>query len=198
MKKQLYPKTERIWEEQVVITEKLDWSNLWIFKLNWEIYFAQRNNIFKYTELNKTNAYKWLKGWADVNQEELFKLNEKSCIFWEWIWMWKIWYWDSLPERFYMFAKANITEDFEVIRLNYNHDLFIYPFENQEIPECIWVVPIIEKTSKVPTIQELDDLYKDYSNRVNEWWVEGFVVNYPWGIKKYVRMKNWRLSEHRT
>lgn len=62
VKKEIYPKTSRINVngEKIEITEKLDGSNLVIFKLNDEIYFAQRNTIFKYEELeeNKNKLYK--------------------------------------------------------------------------------------------------------------------------------------------
>ena len=51
IKKTLYPKTKRLWIwEDVTITEKLDWSNLWFFNLWWELYIAQRNNIYKASE----------------------------------------------------------------------------------------------------------------------------------------------------
>ena len=49
IKKEIYPKTKRVSckGDKVYITEKLDGSNLVIFKKNEELYIAQRKNIFK-------------------------------------------------------------------------------------------------------------------------------------------------------
>ena len=55
IKKTIYPKTERVKisnENVCEITEKLDGSNLCIFKLNEKIYIAQRNNIYTIDEIN--------------------------------------------------------------------------------------------------------------------------------------------------
>ena len=121
MKKTLYPKTKRISDEQIIITEKLDGSNLWLFRLNGEILIAQRNHVLKISELNKENAYKWLIWWLEENKDKLDIL-EWSWLFWELIWMGKIWYWDRFKNRFHIFAKANIyKEEWEIMikKLNY-------------------------------------------------------------------------------
>lgn len=195
MKKTLYPKTLRIDWDKVVITEKLDGSNLWIFKAWWEIYFAQRNHVLRFNELTKQNAYKWLIGWANENIKELMTLNEGSMVFWEWIWMGHLSY--NLDKRFYIFAKANVDENLDAIKINYDRSLFIYPFENQNIPDCMWVVKKIEETSAVPSISYLDELYETYSKK--EWRnIEWFIIIYWWGVKKYVRMKDGNLSKHKT
>ena len=64
IKKEIYPKTKRVscMGDKVELTEKLDGSNLVIFKKNDELYIAQRNNIFKINELeeNKDKLYKGL------------------------------------------------------------------------------------------------------------------------------------------
>lgn len=195
MEKSLYPKTIRVGNTKTIITEKLDWSNLWIFKLNWELIIAQRNNVFKISELNSTNAYKWLIGWLEENKNTLTIL-EWSWIFWEWIWKRQIKYWESLDKRFYMFAKANIDEKLDVRNINYDRKLFIYPFEWSIIPNFIWVVP--EIIYDWPTdINSLDILYDRYCNEV---WrpVEWFVLNQNNQISKYVRYKNWQFTKHIT
>ena len=54
IKKTIYPKTERVKissENVCEITEKLDGSNLCIFKLNEKLYIAQRNNIYGVDEI---------------------------------------------------------------------------------------------------------------------------------------------------
>ena len=61
-----------------------------------------------------------------------------------------------------MFAKANYQNG-EIKNLYYDHELFMYPFENQEIPSYVGIVPIVEETEKYPDIETLDynyDLYK--------------------------------------
>ena len=196
MKLSLYPKTERIGTEQVIITEKLDGSNLGIFKLNGEVYFAQRNYVFKYDELTKENSYKGLRGWMEENTDSLNKLNEGSCVFGEWIGTGQIGYGGNLDKRFYIFAKANVRDGFDVSKINYDYNLFKYPFEGQEIPECIGVVPLVEELSLSPSISYLDTLYEQYIKKVDRG-CEGFVVNSMGGIKKYVRMKNGKPSAHK-
>ncbi len=84
-----WPKIPRSTGEKVTITEKLDWSNLWLFKLNWELIIAQRNNVFTLDELNKNTAYKWLIWWIEENKEQL-DFCEWSWVFGEWIWMWSL------------------------------------------------------------------------------------------------------------
>lgn len=194
MKKTLYPKTTRVKDEKIIITEKLDGSNLWIFNLWWEFYIAQRNNIFKMDELTKENSYKWLIWWLDENIGEI-DLCEWAWVFWEWIWMGKINYWETLTKKFYIFAKFNINSNFEARNIIYNRDLFIYPFKWQKIPDCMWIVPLVEYSYTV-TIADLNQLYQQYSiglNRPCEW----FIINNNNQIQKYVRLKNWKLEEHK-
>ena len=47
----------------------------------------------------------------------------------------------------------------------------------------------------MPTKEELDKLYADYSNLVNRK-VEGLIVNFNNNILKYVRFKNGKEEEH--
>lgn len=74
IKKTLYPKTRRVkLKSKVVITEKLDGSNIGFFKVNGELLIAQRNNVFSMSELedNIQMLYRGLKGWIDENGENL-------------------------------------------------------------------------------------------------------------------------------
>ena len=88
LKKAIYPKTKRVQEkDEFVITEKLDGSNLCIFKKEGKIYFAQRNNIFESSELNKDVAYKGLIGWVEENLSTLEEvLNERCSCRSPWMW----------------------------------------------------------------------------------------------------------------
>lgn len=201
IKKEIYPKTQRtnVNGEKIEITEKLDGSNLVIFKLNDEIYFAQRNTILKYDELeeNKQILYKGLLGWANDHIEVLKEqLYEGSCLCGEWLGMGKLKYTvDEFDKRFYMFAKARIDEDYKLSNLNYDHEQFIYPFNNQIIPEFIGIVPVVGNVLYLPNKQALDLMYERYCRKVNRP-VEGFVINFHNMITKYVRMKNGKLVEY--
>jgi len=201
IKTELYPKTPRVSVagEQIEITEKLDGSNLIIFKLNGDIYFAQRNTIFKYEELeeNKDKLYKGLLGWANEHITELKEeLYEGSCLCGEWLGMGKLKYTvDEFEKRFYMFAKARINEDFKLSNINYTHEQFIYPFNNQIIPNFIGIVPVVKTISYLPYKDALDLMYDKYCEKVNRP-VEGFVMNFHNIITKYVRMKNGKVIEY--
>ena len=197
----IYPKTERVkvkTPSTCQVTEKLDGSNLCIFKLNDKVYFAQRNTIFCFDELDQMEGlYKGLCQWIKDNIEVLQKeLRESSCICGEWIGMGKLKYSvDEFDKRFYMFAKENVNENMELYNIRYYHDLFIYPFESLEIPNFIGIVPLAYVLRIVPDKDKLDELYDYYSRKVNRK-VEGFIVNYKNIITKYVRMKNGKLTEH--
>lgn len=102
---------------------------------------------------------------------------------------------DEFDKRFYMFAKANIDDDFNLFNFNYNHALFIYPFISQVIPSIIGIVPVVKEINNIPNKEQLDKLYESYKEKVRRD-VEGFVVNYDNRITKYVRMKNGKLQEH--
>ena len=91
IKKSIYPKTERVKVEQsnvCEVTEKLDGSNLCIFKKNGVLYIATRNYIIsdKDTTEEKTLLYRGLSGWLVEHSEALQKeLREGSCICGEWL-----------------------------------------------------------------------------------------------------------------
>lgn len=200
IKKEIYPKTKRVScvGDKLQITEKLDGSNLVFFKKNNEIYIAQRGNIFNINELeeNKDKLYKGLYQWIMDNKYFLNDLHDGSAICGEWLGMGCLKYTiDEFDKRWYMFAKANIDEDFNLYNLIYDHKLFIYPFESQEIPKCIGIVPEVAEINVLPNKEYLDKIYNKYSQKVGRN-VEGFVLNYKNIITKYVRMKNGKLQEH--
>ena len=202
IKKEMYPKTKRmkIDGDLVQITEKLDGSNLVIFKKNDELYFGQRKNIFSLAELEevKTICYKGLYQWAkDYGNILKDKLNEGSAICCEWLGMGTLKYTiDEFDKRVYMFAKANIDDDFNLYNLIYDHELFIYPFTDTIIPPFIGVVPVVANIKVLPNKKYLDSLYDKYREQVGNRNVEGFVMNYNNNICKYVRMKSGRLVEY--
>ena len=200
LKKEIYPKTKRVscLGDKVYITEKLDGSNLCIFKKDEELYVAQRKNIINFNEIEeqKDKLYKGLYQWLLDNKDIFNDLHNNSVLCGEWLGMGCLKYTiDEFDKRFYMFAKANIDEEFNLYNLNYDHNLFIYPFQKQEIPLCIGIVPEVAELNVIPTKEHLDSIYEKYTNKVNRN-VEGFVVNYKNIITKYVRMKNGKLQEH--
>lgn len=201
IKKEIYPKTPRlkIGGDRVYVTEKLDGSNLVFFKKDDKLYFAQRKNIVCIDELEEVKdilykgLYQWLTDNKDVLQQEL---REGSAICGEWLGMGCLKYTiDEFDKKWYMFAKANIDDEFNLYNLNYEHSLFIYPFISQEIPSFIGIVPEVIELNVIPTKEHLDSIYQKYCEKVNRN-VEGFVVNYKNNITKYVRMKNGKLQEH--
>lgn len=201
IKKEIYPKTKRVScsGDKVYITEKLDGSNLVFFKKNDELYIAQRKTIININELEEVKdklykgLYQWLLDNKDYLQEQL--IND-SAICGEWLGMGKLKYdVGEFDKKWYMFAKANIDDEYNLYNLIYEHELFIYPFANQEIPNFIGIVPEITELMDLPTKEFLDSIYETYTNGVKRD-VEGFVVNYKNIISKYVRMKNGKLEEH--
>lgn len=200
IKKEIYPKTKRVSciGDKVYVTEKLDGSNLVFFKKDDEIYIAQRNNIIKFDEIEeqKNMLYKGLYQWLIDNKEFLNDLHNNSAICGEWLGMGCLKYSiDEFDKRWYMFAKANIDDELNLYNLIYDHKLFIYPFQSQELPKCIGIVPEVIELQVIPTKEHLDSIYEKYSSKVGRN-VEGFVVNYKNIITKYVRMKNGKLQEH--
>lgn len=197
IKKTIYPKTERIkLDNHITITEKIDGSNLCFAKKNNHLLICQRSNIIALDEVeeNKGVLYKGLYSWLQEHGKELESLLvENSVICGEWIGMGKLKY--EFDNKFFMFAKANMNDNFEIYNLLYERELFIYPFSNQAIPEYISIVPFVASAAFV-NINTLDNLYPSYVEQVGRN-VEGFVINYGSGIiKKYVRMKNGKLEEH--
>lgn len=204
IKKCIYPKTERVKIDQsnvCEVTEKLDGSNLCIFKKNDTLYIATRNNIISIDELYNEKAkgilYKGLYAWLEEHKENLAQeIRNDSCVCGEWLGMGNLKYdVGEFDKRYYMFAKANVNDDFTLYNMYYYHELFKYPFESLEIPSYIGIVPVAYNLNIVPNKEKLDELYEKYCNKVKRN-VEGFVVNYSNHITKYVRMKNGKLQEH--
>ena len=195
--KQIYPKTKRIpLSNTIYVTEKIDGSNLGLFNLNDKLYIAQRGLVFSIDEIEevKSKMYRGLYAWLKENAENI-KLNNNSCIFGEWLGMGQIKYGEIFNEKLLMFAKANVDDEFNVTNLNYDHNLFKYSFTTEERPTFIGIVPTAAVLNKMPTKEELDKLYANYSILVNRK-VEGLIINFNNNILKYVRFKNGKEQEH--
>ena len=205
LKKSIYPKTKRVAckGNKIVITEKLDGANLCFFKYNDAVYISQRRFVYSLYEIDskevKAIIYKGLREWIEVNKDVLLNLNEGSVICGEWLGMGgRIKYTkeNGFDKDFYMYAKANINGILELYNLKYDHELFIYSFKDEVIPDCIGLVPIVSiKRSFAPNKDNLDKLYEEYVDKVNRK-VEGFVINDNNRISKYVRYKKGKLTEH--
>lgn len=201
IKKEIYPKTKRVSckGDKVYLTEKLDGSNLVFFKKNDELYIAQRKTIFKISELKEVKdiLYKGLYQWLTENKDYLEEqLINDSALCGEWLGMGKLKYdIGEFDKRWYMFAKANIDDEFNLYNLIYEHDFFKYPFINQELPKFMGVVPEVVELQNLPNKEQLDKIYEKYTNNVKRD-VEGFVINYKNIVTKYVRMKNGKIVEY--
>ena len=168
IKKTIYPKTQRTTDlNEIIITEKIDGSNLTFFKHENELYFAQRNFVFKLSELEemKTKLYKGLYGWLVEHGKDLEeRLNNNSAICGEWIIMGRIKYGHAFDDiKFLMFAKANVNDKLDLFNINYYQKFFIYPFVDKNIPDYIGRVPVAYTTEKQPEIKDLNEWYDFYS-----------------------------------
>lgn len=199
-KKSIYPKTQRMTSEsETIVTEKLDGSNLSLFKLGEMLYIAQRNNVYSFEEIDEVKGimyqglYDWLKKHGDsLNQS----LRENSAIIGEWIGMGNIKYGMTFEgKKFMMFAKANVNDKHVLYNLRYNPELFIYPFEELEIPNFIGIVPVVLKGKEV-SIEDLNKIYDEYTSQVDRK-VEGFIVSNGSVVRKYVRFKSGKLTDHK-
>ena len=72
-----------------------------------------------------------------------------------------------------------------------------YAFLERSIPNCMSLVPLVESHISQPTKEYLDNLYIEYSEMKNFRKVEGFIINNNENIKKYVRFKDGKLTEHK-
>lgn len=100
----------------------------------------------------------------------------------------------DLDKRVYMFAKANYDKG-EAKNVYYEHELFKYPFENQEFPEYIGIVPVVRVSEEIMPVNFLNLLYEEYKD-IKGRNVEGFIIAQNNNVNKYVRMKNGKLEDH--
>lgn len=197
----LYPKTKRVKaaDRNVVVTEKLDGSNLGFGKTSEGLFIASRNRVFMLKDVDNKEVrqlmYKGLYAWLLKHGETLEEnMVEGALIFGEWMGMGQLNYVDF--DRFYMFAKANIDDEIETVtNLLYNRELFHYSFISQVIPEFIKTVPVVEILVEMPHISGLDKLYDRYCDIVKRD-VEGFILIQNENITKYVRNKRGVISPH--
>lgn len=101
--------------KDIVITEKLDWTNACIVITKEGDFFCQSKNQI----ITPENDNYWFANWAYNNKEELMKL-WVGYHYWEWRWEW-------------IQRKYNIWEK--------RFSLFVFRWE--KLPSCISVVPIL-------------------------------------------------------
>ncbi|MGL4951279.1 MAG: RNA ligase family protein [Mycoplasma sp.] len=203
--KKSYGKTTRLskGDNKIIITEKLDGSNLGFLLNDGNLLICQRSQIFgleDIEEMRKIGLYKGLGEWLKINGDDLTKnLKEGSGIFGEWIGMGAIKEYDlenGFDKKFYAFAKCNFNkENLDLESINYNPKLL--PVVFNEVPKNIGFVPIVTEIDEVDFSKEkLDEIYEEYINKVDRH-VEGFIaIEDDFNIKKYVRFKNGKLNDH--
>lgn len=205
-KKTLYPKTQRFndnlpyWQ----ITEKLDGSNLTLFKYGGELWVGTRNYVFCWNDVESKNdvGYDGLYGWLEQHADDIKNLlEENEAICGEWIGMGRIKYKDTLKHRFYMFGYGEVFIDveqnvFKLIKLNRNAwDLKVW-VNDANVDNYMDAVPCVTYISQAMQC-DLDVLYASYRDKVQRD-VEGFVITnlYTGQPFKYVRLKNGKLTQH--
>lgn len=209
-KKTLYPKTQRFndnlsyWQ----ITEKLDGSNLTLFKHGGELWIGTRNYVFCYEDIESKNdvGYDGLYGWLKEHADDIKDfLEEDEAICGEWIGMGKIKYRDALEHKLYVFGLGKIVVDiekdlFKLVAIDRN----VYYLEDllysADVCEYMGVVPCVLQFVSIGNddcTSILDNLYEKYTFKVDRD-VEGFVVTnlYTGQPFKYVRLKNGKLTQH--
>jgi len=197
----LYPKTSRHGkiDTSVIVTEKIDGSNLGLFKFDGKLYIAQRNWVIPIDQLDAI-TYKGLRAWLEQYGEHLQdNLQEGACIFGEWVGMGKLKYPEDWP-RFQQFAKCNVMHLdglWQPKNLYYDRQLFKWSYVEQKQPEYITSVPLVATRDSIPTIDELDQHYDWYINTEGRD-VEGFIVILNNTVSKYVRYKNGKQTPHHT
>lgn len=202
----VYPKTTRFGknEKKIVLTEKIDGSNLTFFKFENELYIAQRNYIFKFKDFKenkdpfKDMIYKGLRLFLEENGDDLEeKLYDGSAICGEWLVKHQINYGKRFNTRFLLFAKARVIETnngFSLQNIVYNLDL-IHWVVGETLPDYLDTVPFVCELDHYPNLEELDKIYLEYSEKQDSN-IEGFVINNCNQIEKYVRFKNGVLEPH--
>ena len=203
IKKALYPKTIRINNDyKVTLTEKLDGANIGFFRIEDELIIAKKEEIYTLSEFTnlqvpKDKINKPLATWLSIFGEELkLSLHKNSGFFGEFLNNGKIKYpHEIFKNKVYMFAKANLDDELNISNIFYDHSLFKFPFIEGELPRFISRVPRVAISDHYPDIKELDDIYEVYCKDIGRK-VEGFVIECNDSIRKYVRYKNGKFTDH--
>ena len=95
--------------------------------------------------------------------------------------------------------EGKTIEESSIVNLNFNLNLIHYVFVKQEIPDFIETVPVVESKVKNVSLDYLNQIYSEYTEKVGRK-VEGFVIlDLLSGIQtKYVRLKRGKMTEHKA
>lgn len=203
IKLKLYGSTKRVGTDTIQITEKLDGSNLGIFRIDDKLLIAQRNWVMVYPDdiLNKQIMYKGLLDWLDkhgaVLRDSLINYNG---VFGEWMGMGRLKNDDARQFNIFSKGKLRLGDDntYYVDNMRYDVDNLNYVFNDGIVPDIdsLTFVPVVTTFDTYPDIDTLDALYEDYINVVGRD-VEGFIVTVNGGNpRKYVRNKSGSVHPH--
>lgn len=155
IKKQMYPKTLRAGSEKYFVTEKLDGSNIGFAKVDGKLLIFTRRQILTTDEHME---YPGLRGFLDTYENELLDfLSEKSVIFGEWLGQGRIKYdidKSDLKNRFYMFAFANLHDDF-LTGDKYRNFKYVHEYYGDEQPEWLNYVPFLGDAENLTDAKKL-------------------------------------------
>lgn len=170
-----FPSIPRL-SKDMIVTEKLDWTNACIvIDAEWNISAQSRNNIIT---PDKDNY--WFARWVENNKEQLKKL-------WEWYHYWE-WWWNWIQRWYWMKEKK--------------FSLFFYRWV-WEIPSIVSIVPTIYEwpfcTKKIDEIMEEMRIHWSYATKfMNPEWI---IIFHKWAnmvFKKTIEWDEWKWSQNLT
>ena len=146
--------------KDMIITEKLDWTNACVvITEDWEVFAQSRSRIVTIWDDNYWFAWR-----VEENKEELKKL-WVGYHYWEWWWKW-------IQRKYWMD----------------NNVFSLFVFRWEELPSCVSVVPrLYEWPFDTNKIEEIMAKLKEHWSYAKEWFMnpEWIVIFHTWSYQVY-------------
>jgi len=140
--------TKELFENELIVQEKVDGANLGLFMKDGEIHAINRNTQIDYS-IPRNDQFKKLKEWINNNYVDLSSiLEDKKMIFGEWLFAEHSVEYDNLPSYFLCFDIFDLSESKFVSQTN---------LETILDQTKISYNPVLYK-GKIDSISDLDDL----------------------------------------